>query len=205
MEREQPPEPRPQVELSHAVCPYCKDPVRPSDPKAACDACMAWHHRDCWNAHGRCSACGATAGMASTPLGLQASPADPREQAQVDDGLCRAEGCVQPRTAVVGTGVRVTLPVTLEAGRLDAFCPQHAAAGVKLGASVRTVTGVSACVLGLVLGIVALSAEAPLPAVLLLFSPLVFGGVSALSGVSRMDLAQRLEREAQQREPEASA
>lgn len=38
-------------------CPYCHAPVRPEDEKAACHACMSWHHRACWEEGGRCAAC----------------------------------------------------------------------------------------------------------------------------------------------------
>ncbi len=48
------------VQVQHPRCPFCHDPVVPSDGKAACDRCMSWHHVDCWAEGGRCAACGAT-------------------------------------------------------------------------------------------------------------------------------------------------
>lgn len=49
------------VAVEHARCPFCHEPVRASDAdKAACGACMAWHHGACWSEHGRCAACEAT-------------------------------------------------------------------------------------------------------------------------------------------------
>ena len=45
------------VEAKHPPCPYCHGPVEPSQIKAACDACMAWHHKECWEEHGACSTC----------------------------------------------------------------------------------------------------------------------------------------------------
>jgi len=47
-----------QVEVQRDRCPFCHDAVRPDQDKTACDACMAWHHKDCWANHGGCSACG---------------------------------------------------------------------------------------------------------------------------------------------------
>lgn len=47
-----------QVEVQRDRCPFCHDAVRPEQDKTACDACMAWHHKDCWADHGGCSACG---------------------------------------------------------------------------------------------------------------------------------------------------
>ncbi|MDF1665997.1 MAG: hypothetical protein P1V97_29845, partial [Planctomycetota bacterium] len=39
-------------------CPYCHDSVTVHSTKQACEACMAWHHKECWQEHGGCSACG---------------------------------------------------------------------------------------------------------------------------------------------------
>ncbi|MDF1667040.1 MAG: hypothetical protein P1V97_35180, partial [Planctomycetota bacterium] len=38
-------------------CPYCHDPITADSLKAACYACMAWHHEECWQDHGKCSSC----------------------------------------------------------------------------------------------------------------------------------------------------
>jgi hypothetical protein len=45
------------IKPRHPPCPYCHGPVGPDDIKAACDSCMAWHHRECWEGHGSCAAC----------------------------------------------------------------------------------------------------------------------------------------------------
>lgn len=48
-----------QLELSinRPRCPYCHDGVEAASDKVACDACMSWHHRDCWRELGACGAC----------------------------------------------------------------------------------------------------------------------------------------------------
>ncbi|MEZ6188607.1 MAG: hypothetical protein R3F62_26840 [Planctomycetota bacterium] len=53
-------------------CPYCRDDVQPSQAKVACDGCMAWHHAECWSAHGACSGCGF-----ATPSGPRPQPDSP--------------------------------------------------------------------------------------------------------------------------------
>lgn len=55
-----------QVAVEHPRCPYCRDAVAPGARKTACDACMAWHHTDCWSEHGACSACGAVQALGRT-------------------------------------------------------------------------------------------------------------------------------------------
>lgn len=45
------------VEVRHPRCPFCHEDVTPADTKAACDACMSWHHADCWTESGRCGTC----------------------------------------------------------------------------------------------------------------------------------------------------
>jgi hypothetical protein len=60
--REQPREvarEQPRVQLERPRCPFCHAGVEPDVPKAACDACMAWHHKACWGEGGGCGACGA--------------------------------------------------------------------------------------------------------------------------------------------------
>ena len=45
--------------LKHPRCPYCHDKVRPDAVKLACNACMAWHHQECWIEGGdQCATCG---------------------------------------------------------------------------------------------------------------------------------------------------
>ena len=51
-------------------CPFCHDGVHATAAKIACDGCMAWHHRECWDAYGaRCGACGA-----AQPAATRADP-----------------------------------------------------------------------------------------------------------------------------------
>jgi hypothetical protein len=49
------------------TCPYCRGPVGVEARKAACDACLAWHHRECWREHGACTACGSERPPLTTP------------------------------------------------------------------------------------------------------------------------------------------
>jgi len=135
VEREQP-----QLELKRGACPYCKDPVRPGDQKAACDACMAWHHQECWSAHGGCSACGAAQGVgqaAPVPAAVRvaAPAADPPPQ-------CAAAGCDRP----VQQRVRVALSVNVvEEGTqhpIMALCHRHAGAGLRHSQSATGALGV---------------------------------------------------------------
>lgn len=58
-------------------CPFCHEPVVPTDAKAACDRCMSWHHDACWSEHGRCAACGATAALE------READDEPRESAEL--------------------------------------------------------------------------------------------------------------------------
>ena len=99
---------QPRVELSHAVCPCCKDPVRPTDEKAACDACMAWHHLACWREHGVCGACGASAGFSS----------EPAPPPSVPQATCVEEGCDLPRTTREFSD-------PLERSSKSPFCARH--------------------------------------------------------------------------------
>lgn len=59
--------------VQHPRCPYCREGVEPRQPKAACDACMSWHHDECWDEHGGCSACGEQA-----PVGTGQPQPEPR-------------------------------------------------------------------------------------------------------------------------------
>ena len=63
--------PKVRIGLEHPRCPYCKDAVQPGDRKKACDACMSWHHAECWEGYGRCAACeGASVAGVDAPAGL---------------------------------------------------------------------------------------------------------------------------------------
>ena len=47
------------VRVEGPRCPYCHDGVHGEDEKHGCSACMAWHHKECWNEAGnRCATCG---------------------------------------------------------------------------------------------------------------------------------------------------
>ncbi len=75
----------PRVEVERPRCPFCHEAVGADEPKTACEACMAWHHRACWSDHGTCSACGNAA--ATAPLIVA-----PRQAAEPPE-RCRRRGC----------------------------------------------------------------------------------------------------------------
>ena len=79
--------------VQHPRCPYCRDAVQPEDPKAACDACMTWHHAECWEGLGRCAACQAERavgrGESSPAAPLPTSAIGRREPAPPAQGLPR--------------------------------------------------------------------------------------------------------------------
>jgi hypothetical protein len=46
------------IRIVQPRCPLCHDEVRGSEAQAACVACRAWHHADCWSEReARCAAC----------------------------------------------------------------------------------------------------------------------------------------------------
>jgi hypothetical protein len=46
------------VRIPGPRCPYCHEDIEASGlDKLACNACMAWHHKACWEEHGHCAAC----------------------------------------------------------------------------------------------------------------------------------------------------
>lgn len=70
-------------------CPACQEAIALSDGKRGCEACMAWHHRDCFGERdGRavCVACSAEA-----PRALSFEPGAEREFR-----LCIATPCREP-------------------------------------------------------------------------------------------------------------
>jgi hypothetical protein len=88
---------------NHPRCPYCRDAVRPQDAKRACETCMAWQHRACWEEHPRCSSC----------------------QAEDRSGShCAAPGCWKP----VGDVVTERSPRPAETSTVDMrrLCLEHA-------------------------------------------------------------------------------
>ena len=123
MERE-----HPQVELKRSACPYCKDPVHPGDAKAACDACMAWHHQECWSDHGGCSACGAAQGVGEGVVERAPAPA-------ADPPVCAASGCSRPVQQRVLETVYVNLPEQGTQHAITTLCHRHAGTGLRLSQS----------------------------------------------------------------------
>lgn len=82
------------IGVEHPRCPYCHEAVVPGDErKQSCNACMAWHHEECWSLHGGCSACGRDRDGATKPRPARAS------------GKEAAKGeTVAPERAGVGVG-----------------------------------------------------------------------------------------------------
>lgn len=116
------------VEVSGPRCPFCHDTIAPRVEKLACDACMAWHHAECWTEGGqRCGGCGAGVVSGSRhvpdpatqrPVGGRAAPVRPR-------GSCGARGCEQAGAATwIGS---------------RRLCPDHA---LRLYGTLLTVLGV---------------------------------------------------------------
>jgi len=106
--------------VKHPRCPFCHQEVVAVDPKRACEACMAWHHRDCWAEGGdRCGACGMT-GEAPPPPTRDLRPH--LEHGEPQSPLLRPTCCAQrpcPRHAVL-TALLLTLgpePLLRIAGR----------------------------------------------------------------------------------------
>ncbi|MDC3378660.1 hypothetical protein OAX78_00065 [Planctomycetota bacterium] len=75
---------RSKVQLHRDRCPFCHEEVGPADDKLACDGCMAWHHFECWNTHGSCSACGRDRTARTDAV----APAAPRCESR--------QGCTEP-------------------------------------------------------------------------------------------------------------
>ncbi|MDF1666000.1 MAG: hypothetical protein P1V97_29860 [Planctomycetota bacterium] len=68
-----------------AKCPYCHDTISPRVEKTGCESCMAWHHLECWDSHGACSACG----YKRTPSQRLANPTT----LAMNTGDCDVEDC----------------------------------------------------------------------------------------------------------------
>lgn len=104
---------RAQVEVSRERCPYCHEDVAPDQPKVACDACMAWHHSECWAEYGACAACAASqvAGRPCTWRGWGGNqPACPRSGELVEGS--QQSLCPEHR-AEFDRGRRMAAPVVL--------------------------------------------------------------------------------------------
>ena len=69
-------------------CPCCNEAVAPSQAKRGCEACMAWHHEDCYfgnNGRGQCGTCHIKARPDVSPV-----------QHQSEFRLCIATPCREP-------------------------------------------------------------------------------------------------------------
>ena len=51
-----------EISVDRPRCPFCRDDLLAEQEKTGCSVCMAWHHAECWQEHGACCACGASAG-----------------------------------------------------------------------------------------------------------------------------------------------
>jgi hypothetical protein len=95
VEREQP-----RIDVQHPRCPYCKDELHPGQKKAACEDCMAWHHLECWEAHGGCATCGRS--RLSTGTGAESETPARVEQVEAPDRSyeprCTFFDCVEAGT-----------------------------------------------------------------------------------------------------------
>src|SRR5690606_19439107 len=90
------------LEVEHARCPFCHEPVRASDPaKAGCSACTAWQHTACWSEHGRCAACGAEAAWPAVKKGADAAAAPSRRGLRRPAMIALALGAVGAAMIVV--------------------------------------------------------------------------------------------------------
>jgi len=87
------------VRVERERCPFCHEPVRSDDTKAACDACMAWHHADCWAEHDGCAACDHSRPLApAAPRRSREAAATSRAPERLDPASehgapCQLRGC----------------------------------------------------------------------------------------------------------------
>jgi hypothetical protein len=115
-----------EIEVEHPRCPYCKDAVQPEQEKSSCHGCMAWHHAECWDEHGACSACGATALADATAQQRRTAPSSLRPQ-------CTWGDCTRPARGFRAPGfwpLRVRAP----AGQRclgHRLCSEHLARGLR--------------------------------------------------------------------------
>lgn len=116
------------VEVSGPRCPFCHERISPRVEKLACDACMAWHHAECWSEAGqRCGGCGA--GVVS---GSRHVP-DPATQRPV--GRAPTPAPVRPRRSCAALGCQHDAPTRIGTRR---FCREHA---LRLFGTLLTVMG----------------------------------------------------------------
>jgi len=91
--------PREQIRLERERCPFCREAVRPDEAKTACDACMAWHHTECWGEHGGCAACDHAGAVApgAPRRAREGAGAEPAPAASAEGAAeCRRIGCAEP-------------------------------------------------------------------------------------------------------------
>jgi len=56
------------------TCPYCRFPVKPSEPVQVCPACKVAHHQDCWRENRGCTTYGCQGATAPATPRLPATP-----------------------------------------------------------------------------------------------------------------------------------
>lgn len=88
--------------VNHSIlrCPYCHDVVTIQSSKKACEQCMAWHHKECWNETGRCSTCqfGDSHSPSNPPsrMVLQTKASVRSFEAEGQRKICHTAGCNHP-------------------------------------------------------------------------------------------------------------
>lgn len=91
-ERTKSPELRSTIKNNSSIrCPYCHDAVTGSQSKTACDSCMAWHHKECWQELQRCGTCGLTNSIHHAPNPTRTHYHSSRP------GSCAYSTCDEPR------------------------------------------------------------------------------------------------------------
>lgn len=103
--------------LKRPRCPFCHEEVLALDAKRACEACMAWHHRECWSEGGlRCASCGVAGEPVpvspSADLRVHLEPSTEAPSPLQRPACCRDRPC--PRHAVLSA---LLLALDLEALR----------------------------------------------------------------------------------------
>jgi len=110
------------IRVERPRCPYCHGDLDPGQAKHGCEACLAWHHRECWDEHGACSACGAREADAPPPArredaALGGAPEKGAELTVPAWPPCVEAGCQRP--------------AVWEGGLYDERCLEHARADAR--------------------------------------------------------------------------
>jgi hypothetical protein len=164
--------------VRHPRCPFCHEPVEPADVPAPCLACRAWHHAACLDeARQRCAACGVHGASAPAAVLVRERTAVqvvPSRREQVWSAglwilglgvMYGINASVLPAFAKMFKEVGVCLPIATELAldggwvwSLAILTLLHAAALVtERGTRARLrLAAFAICVLGVILGIVAL-------------------------------------------------